>query len=193
MKQKETAKLIRLVKALILFSSVALLGCGSSNRGNDGGGASNITPTVKSDSIIISAIDVRPNPLHIWPNPSGEGCSIVVSIKNIGEAACTDELVFNAYFSKADNTLNNSFGPAQATSIGGEWKNGLLSGETAYVQMSMSGWVTLVAASSASKGENLNSTNKVTIKAYRQKNAILVTDHISDSNPETIFQIIDHR
>jgi len=187
----ETAKVVRLVHALILFNCVILLGCPSSNKrhGNKGG---DVPAIVRTDSIEITSIEVRPNPIHIWPdpNPKFNGCSIVIGFKNVGEADCKDNLHFYAYFSKADNNLNNSFGAAQAMPISTEWTKGLMYGQNAYGEMDMDLWLYSMATS----GKDLNATYKVTIKGYRAgNNGTLLEDHISENSPATLFQIVHHR
>ncbi len=99
-----------------------------------------------SANIIISNIEIRPNPYHLWPatNYKAGEYYVLVSVTNTGTATCTASLFFTLKVLKADQ-YGNFNSPAKV--IGGlTLTDAIIPHEIKYVKIPIDGWVTLATA-----------------------------------------------
>ena len=169
---------------ILIFSVFLFSGCNNNNHlpvANHNAAA--ITPDkIESDSIIISNIEIRPNPYHLFPNPNFKAgdCSVIVSVMNIGKVPSTNTLFFTLKFNKADNAGN--FNTPEITIGGSTFKDQILSNETKYVTIPYDSWLTLQTAQG-----NFNSV----IGTYKVRISMEGDTHINPNFPQPLFEIVN--
>jgi hypothetical protein len=140
-------------------------------------------PPAGSANIVISNIEIRPNPYHLYPatNYKAGEYYVLVSVTNTGTAACTASLFFTLKVLKADQYGNFN---SAATGIGGATLTDPVSpNETKYVKIAIDGWLTLATA----QGDF-----DTVAGTYKTSLAVTANDPITINQtiPESLFQVV---
>ncbi len=156
-------------------------GCGN-NRTNNPSSVSP-PPSAGAPSIVITNIEVRPNPYHLWPasNFKAGDYSVIVSVMNNGTAVCTSSLFFTLKVLKADQYGNFK---TSEISIGGATLSDQIGlNETRYVTIPIDTWLTLATA----QGDF-----DTVVGMYKTRLSVVANDpiNIGTTIPEPLFAIV---
>jgi hypothetical protein len=168
------------MKQLIAITTIIamLLTSGCHNPGNNDVGKH---PATEPENILVSNIELRPNPYHLWPNTNFKPgvCSVIVTVINNGKGTFGSKLFFTLKLIKDDGTGNFN---SPAKSIGGATlTDGLLPNETKYVTIPYDAWLSLATA----QGDftSVLGTYKIVLE-------LSGSDHITQDIPQPLLQVV---
>jgi hypothetical protein len=162
---------------MVTLSIFLLSGCRDANNNH------NIPPTKGSENIVITNIEIRPNPYHLWPasNFKAGNYSVIVSVMNTGTVTCTSSLFFTLRVLKANNYGN--FNSSEKSIGGATFSEGLLPNETKYVIIPIDGWLEFATAQG-----DFDSV----VGTYKIRLSLTTNDpvNINQNIPKPLFEIV---